>query len=287
MNGNMLKIGAICAGAVLFIVSQSVYVTNEAQTALVERFGDIKKVTTKAGLSFKIPFIDNVKYLDKRILNLESAEIKAILSDKKQLVVDAFARYQITDPKKFYQAVSDERIAADKISVILDSATRQALGKETLTSVLSGKRLDLMDKVEKLVDRGVHDFGVNIVDVRIRRADLPLQNSESVFKRMKAERNQQAAQFRAEGQQKAVEVRSLANRNSEAVKAEARKDAEIIRGEGDAQRSAIYAEAFSGEAEFYDFYRSMIAYERSFAKDKNTNFVITPEGDFMKNFYRP
>ena len=181
------------------VIAQSTFVVSETEQVLIERFGDLKRAKTDAGLGFKVPFMDNVIPLEKRVLNLESEEIQAILTDKKQLVVDAFARYKIVNPIKFYQAVGRVENAESKMGTILDSATRSVLGKVELNELLSGERTALMQRIQKLADAQTNDFGVKVIDVRIRRADLPKENSQSIFNRMKAERQQQAAQFRAEG----------------------------------------------------------------------------------------
>lgn len=278
-----IKAFAILGIGVLIIGTQSLFSVQETEQALIERFGQLRKALPEAGLYLKTPFVDNVIYIEKRVLNLESEEIQAILEDKKQLVVDAFARYKIIDSIKFYQAAGTLVTAQDKISTILDSATRSVLGKQTLNDILSGERVELMNKIRVLVDKQTRDFGIEVIDVRIRRADLPPENSISVFNRMKAERQQQAAQFRAEGRQKAVEITSNADRMSEIILAEAKRDAEILRGEGDGERNRIYAESYSQDSEFFEFYRTMISYERSLGNKKGeTSVILSTDTDFLK-----
>ena len=225
-------------------------------------------------------------YIEKRVLNLQSDQIQAILKDKKQLVIDAFARYKITNPIKFYQAAGNIFTAEDKISRLLDSETRAVFGKESLDAILSEKRAVMMNNIRDLSNKQTQDFGIEVVDVRIRRAELPSENSASVFKRMRAERRQQADQFRAEGREKALEITSRADRESEVIKAEASRDAEIIRGTGDAEKNRIYAESYGRDKEFFEFYRTMIAYERALTDEKNSNttMILSTEDGFLKDF---
>ena len=274
-------------GVVGLILSQQAFFTvQETEQALIERFGQIRKEISDAGLFIKVPFIDNVIYIEKRVLNLQSDQIQAILKDKKQLVIDAFARYKITNPIKFYQAAGNIFTAEDKISRLLDSETRAVFGKESLDAILSEKRAVMMNNIRDLSNKQTQDFGIEVVDVRIRRAELPSENSASVFKRMRAERRQQADQFRAEGREKALEITSRADRESEVIKAEASRDAEIIRGTGDAEKNRIYAESYGRDKEFFEFYRTMIAYERALTDEKNSNttMILSTEDGFLKDF---
>ncbi|MFT6071651.1 MAG: membrane protease subunit HflC [Alphaproteobacteria bacterium] len=281
-----LKILGVVAFLGLVTAQQTLFTVQETEQALIERFGQLRENIPNAGIFAKLPFVDNVIYIEKRVLNLQTAEIQAILEDKKQLVVDAFARYKITDPIKFYQAAGNIFIAEDKIATILDSATRGVFGKETLREILSSKRSGMMDKIRKLSSKQTQDFGIEVIDVRILRAELPPENSASIFKRMSAERRQQADQFRAEGREKALEITSRADRESEVIKAEARRDSEIIRGEGDSDKNRIYAESYGRDKNFFEFYRSMIAYERAFNDDKggSTTMVLSTKDNFLKEF---
>lgn len=276
------KLLLILSVTFLVVFSQSVFIVYEGEQVLIERFGDIKKSYTQSGLKFKLPFIDSVKPFEKRFLNAESDEIQAILADKKQLFVDAFARYQIVDPLKFYQSLRDLETAKTKLETILNSATRSVLGKEKLTDILSGERVVLMDDIRKRADSQTNALGIKIIDVRIRHADLPSSNSESVFNRMKAERQQQAAQFRAEGQQKSVEITSEADKKGRVILAEAKKKSEILRGEADKTRNRIYAEAFSRDTEFFEFYRSMQAYEKALGSDDKSTIIMSTDTNFTK-----
>ena len=274
---------AFVVGAVAVLGMQSTFIVTETQQVLIEQFGDLKRAKTDAGLGFKIPFIDNVIEIEKRVLNLEKGDIQTILTDKKQLVVDAFARYKITNPIKFYQAVGHRSNAEAKVETILDSATRSVLGKAELNDVLSERRSVLMNEIKTLADAETKDFGVEVIDVRIRRADLPKENAQSIFNRMKAERKQQAAQFRAEGQEKAVEIKSKADRQSQVILAEARRDADIIRGEGDQERNSIYAKSYSSDPKFFEFYRSLKAYEKTLGTgDSDTSIIMSSDTEFLK-----
>jgi membrane protease subunit HflC len=278
--GVVAFIGAITAQQILFTVP-------ETQQALIERFGQLRENIPNAGLYVKLPYVDNVIYIEKRVLNLQTEEIQAILEDKKQLVIDVFARYKIINPIKFYQAAGNLFVAEDKISTILDSATRSVFGKESLAEILSHKRAKMMNNIRDLSNKQSQDFGIEVIDVRIKRAELPPENSASIFKRMSAERRQQADQFRAEGREKALEITSRADRESEVIKAEARRDAEIIRGKGDAEKNRIYAESYSKDKDFFKFYRSMIAYERAFDDEKggNTTMILSTKEEFLKEFH--
>jgi len=269
------------------IAQQTFFTVQETEQALIERFGQLTKNIPKAGLFAKMPFIENVIYIEKRVLNLQTDEIQAILEDKKQLVVDAFARYKIINPIKFYQAAGNIYTAEDKISTILDSATRGVFGKESLTQILSNKRAAMMNNIRDLANKQTQDFGIEVIDVRIRRAELPPENSASIFKRMSAERRQQADQFRAEGREKALEITSRADRKSVVIRAEAQRDSEIIRGEGDAEKNRIYAESYGKDKKFFEFYRSMIAYERAFTDNKggNTTMILSTKEKFLKELH--
>ncbi len=284
----MLKTKIIAGVALVcvFMSQQAFFTVQETEQALIERFGQLRENIADAGLFVKMPFIDNVIYIERRVLNLQTDQIQAILEDKKQLVVDAFARYKIIDPIKFYQAATSILVAEDKISTILDSATRGVFGKKSLKEILSSERTTMMNNIRDLANKQTQDFGIEVIDVRIRRAELPPENSASIFKRMRAERHQQAEQFRAEGREKALEITSRADRESEVIQAEARRDSEIIRGEGDAEKNRIYAESYGRDKEFFEFYRTMIAYERALDSTKGgtTTLILSTKDGFLKKF---
>ncbi|MEM6603628.1 MAG: protease modulator HflC [Pseudomonadota bacterium] len=278
-----LKFLLILGGIVLFVGANSIITVDEKEQKLIRTFGgDIKTVITEAGLHFKVPFAENIIRLEKRVLNTETDEIQAILVDKKQLVVDTFARYKIMNPLRFYQTIGNEANANIKLKSIIESATRGVLGKRSLKDILSGERQVLMEEIREAADRETENLGLKIVDVRIRRADLPPENSQFVFNRMKAERQQKAAQFRAEGKEKAVQITSKADRESQIIIANAKKDAEIIRGEGDQERNRIYAESFAKDKNFFEFYRSMQAYESTLGKNSDTSVIMSTDTEFLK-----
>jgi len=285
----VLLIAAIVAYSTFFTVYQT-------KQALVVRLGQPVRVITEPGLNVKVPFIDSVIYIDKRILNIEqpAQEVIASSQDKgdaaaaqagERLVVDAFARYRIVDPLKFYQTVGPDG-ASSQLAVLLNSALRRVLGAATLADAVRNRREDLMAQMRDQLDRDAQPFGIHIVDVRIRRVDLPEQNSLAVYKRMQTERQREAAEFRAEGQQKATEIRAKADRDVTVLVADANSQSQSVRGQGDAQASQIFAEAYSQDPGFFAFYRSMQAYQNSMQQN-NTRLVLRPDSDFFRFFGDP
>jgi membrane protease subunit HflC len=264
----------------------SIFTVYQTRQALVVRFGEPKRVVSDAGLHFKAPFIDNVIYVDKRILDLENPAQEVIASDQKRLVVDAFARYRIVDPLRFYQAVGTVQGANSQLSQLLNSALRRVLGESSFQAVVRDERQQLMGRIREQLDRETDRYGINVVDVRIRRADLPEQNSQAVYQRMQTERQREAAEFRAQGSQRAQEIRSRADRDVTVLIAEATSKAEQIRGEGDATRNRIFAEAFGRDTDFFSFYRSMQAYEAGL-RHSDTRMVLKPDSDFFRYFSNP
>jgi len=268
----------------------------QTRQALVVRLGQPVRVITEPGLSIKVPFIDSVIYIDKRILNIETPaqEVIASSQDKvsagmaqagERLVVDAFARYRITDPLKFYQTVGPDG-ANSQLAILLNSALRRVLGAATLADAVRNKREELMAQMRDQLDRDAQPFGIHIVDVRIRRVDLPDQNSQAVYQRMQTERQREAAEFRAQGSQKAQEIRARADRDVTVLTAEASSQSEQVRGQGDAERNRIFAEAYGQDPGFFAFYRSMQAYERSM-QHADTHLVLRPDSDFFRYFGDP
>jgi modulator of FtsH protease HflC len=285
----VLLIALVVAYSTLFTVYQT-------KQALVVRLGNPVRVITEPGLNAKIPFIDSVIYIDKRILNIESPaqEVIASSQDKstagaaqagERLVVDAFARYRITDPLKFYQTVGPDG-ASSQLSNLLNSALRRVLGAATLADAVRNRREDLMAQMREQLDRDAQPFGIQVVDVRIRRVDLPEQNSQAVYQRMQTERQREAAEFRAQGSQKSQEIRARADRDVTVLLAEATSQAENIRGQGDSERNRIFAEAYGKDTNFFSFYRTMQAYERSMQRS-DTHLVLRPDGDFFRFFADP
>ena len=264
-------------------IFQSLFIVQEISQAIVLQFGDPKKIVTKAGLNFKIPFIQNVVYLDKRILNLDNDPEEVIAADQKRLIVDAFARFKIVDPLKFYISVGNERVARSRLSTIINSRIRGVLGTQELATLLSTDRSRQMQIIQSQVNEEAKNFGINIVDVRIKRADLPPANSEAIYKRMQTEREREAKEFRAQGAEIAQKIRSTADKDVTVILAEANKKAEIMKGEGDGQRNKIFANAFGQDPQFFAFYRAMQAYEKALIGGE-TSLVLSPDSDFFKFF---
>ena len=274
----VLLIALVVAYGTFFTVYQT-------KQALVVRLGKPVRVITEPGLNAKIPFIDAVIYIDKRILDLENPAQEVFASDQKRLVVDAFARYRVTDPLKFYQTVGPDGANA-QLSILLNSALRRVLGAATLADAVRNRREDLMGQMRDQLDRDAQPFGIHVVDVRIRRVDLPEQNSQAVYQRMQTERQREAADFRAQGSQKSQEIRARADRDVTVLLAEANSQAETLRGQGDAERNRIFAEAYGKDANFFSFYRTMQAYERSMQRS-DTHLVLRPDSDFFRYFGDP
>jgi membrane protease subunit HflC len=277
--------------AVLVLVAailgySSLFTVYQARQALVVRLGQPVRVVTEPGLNFKWPLIDSVTYVDKRILDLENAAQEVIASDQKRLVVDAFARYRIHDALKFFQTVGSIDGANSRLATLLNSALRRVLGEATLTNVVRDERATLMSRVQEQLNREAQGFGISVVDVRIRRADLPEQNSQAVYQRMQTERQREAAEFRAQGTQRAQEIRSRADRDVTVLIAEATSKAEQLRGDGDAIRNKIFADAFGRDPDFFAFYRSMQAYEAGL-KANDTRMVLKPDSEFFRYFVDP
>jgi len=282
---------------ILLVVAYSTFFTvYQTRQALVVRLGQPVRVITEPGLNAKIPFIDSVIYIDKRILAIESPaqEVIASSQDKanagvaqagERLVVDAFARYRIIDPLKFYQTVGPDG-ASSQLSILLNSALRRVLGAATLADAVRNRREDLMAQMRDQLDRDAQPFGIQAVDVRIRRVDLPEQNSQAVYQRMQTERQREAAEFRAQGSQKSQEIRARADRDVTVLLAEANSQAENTRGQGDAERNRIFADAYGKDADFFSFYRTMQAYERSM-QHNDTHLVLRPDSDFFRYFGDP
>ncbi len=261
----------------------SVFVVKEVNQAIVLQFGDPKRIITQPGLNFKIPIIQNVVFLDKRILNLDTPPEEVIASDQKRLIVDAYARFKIVDPLKFYISVGNERVARSRLSTIINSRIRSVLGKQRLAVLLSEDRIKQMSLIQEGVNTEAENFGIIIVDVRIKRADLPQANSEAIFQRMKTERQREAKEFRARGAEMAVTITSTADKEVAVILANANKKSEIMKGEGDGTRNKIFAQAFGKDPQFFSFYRAMQAYEKALIGG-DTSLILSPDSDFFKFF---
>jgi membrane protease subunit HflC len=272
---------------VLVIVGYgSVFTVTQTEQALVVRLGKPVDVITDPGLHFKAPFIDTVIDIDKRILDLENPSQEVIASDQKRLVVDAFARYRIKNALQFYQSVGTIQAANLQLTTLLNASLRRVLGEVTFIQVVRDEREALMARIRDQLDREADGYGIQVVDVRIRRADLPEQNSQAVYQRMQTERQRQAAEFRAQGGQNAQEIRSKADREATVIVAEANSTAEKVRGDGDAERNRLFAEAYGKDPDFFAFYRSMTAYENGL-KSSDTRFLLRPDSDFFRFFSNP
>jgi modulator of FtsH protease HflC len=268
--------------AILFVAASSVFTVDEREKALVLQFGQVKAVKEDPGLAFKIPFIQEVVKYDDRILPIETQDMEVTPLDDRRLVVDAFARWRIVDVIRFRQAVGagGQAIAENRLKKILTAATREVLGSVSSNSILSADRVGLMSRIRDAAIKEAESLGVLVVDVRIKRADLPRQNLEATFARMRAEREREAADEIARGNEAAQKVRAQADRTVVELVSEAQKNSDIIRGESDAKRNAIFAAAFGRDPEFFAFYRSLTAYEKAFV-GKNTTMVINPNTEFF------
>ncbi|MGM0559867.1 MAG: protease modulator HflC [Pseudomonadota bacterium] len=275
-----LGILIIIAGVALF---SSAYIVRETDQALVLQFGERKAVNTDPGLYFKIPFIQNVLFYEKRVLNLDPPTERVLLADQKPLLVDSYARFRIADVLQFYQAVRTEQVGEDRLSVIVNSAMRAILGNETLASILSEERTRIMTLIQEQVNQEADSLGMEIVDVRIRRSDLPDETSQAVYNRMISEREREAAEFRAQGEEQAQRIRATADREATVIRAEATRESEILRGQGDGERTRTLSEAYGQDRAFFTFYRSMQAYREGMGGD-NSTLVLTPDNEFLRYF---
>ena len=278
---------AVVAAVIIVLAWMSTFVVDPTQQALVLRFGQpVRDLIGAPGLYFKWPFTDTVVYIDKRILALDSEPQEVLVSDNQRLEVDAFVRYRIADPLLFYQSVFNTRGADAQLSGMLNSALRRTLSEASITDIVRDKRDSLMADIRDQMITGAKRFGLDVVDVRIRRANLPAENAEAVFRRMQTERQQRAASYRAQGSQQAQQIKAEADRKVTVITAQAQQQAEQIRGEGDGERNRIFAEAYGADPEFFAFYRSMQAYQNSF-NNGQTRALISPKSDFFRYFSTP
>ena len=274
--GILVIVAGIAATSVLFTVHQT-------QQAIVLQFGDPKRVETKPGLNWKVPFIQNVLFYEKRVLNLDPPVESILLSDQKRILVDAFARYRITDPLEFFKTVRTEGGVRQRLGPIVNASLRGVLGNSTLASVLSEERAEIMLDIRSTVNTQAARFGIELVDVRIRRADFPDEISQAVYGRMNSEREREAAEFRAQGFEQAQRITAFADREATVIRAEAKREAEIERGKGEGARTTILNQAYGTDEDFFNFYRSMQAYERALTSD-NTFMVLSPDSEFFDFF---
>lgn len=284
MNKFVSIASGVVIAAVALLAYLSAFTVDMTQQALVLQFSAPREVVSEPGLHWKLPFVQNVVYIDKRLLTLETAKTEEIIAkDRKRLVVDAFARFKIIDPLKFYKAIGDPRYTEDRLQPNFVAALRNVIGDNSLEELVRDNRAGLMLKIRDAFNKAASEFGIEVVDVRIRRADLPEANSQAIYRRMQTEREREAAELRAQGQENAQRIRSRADRDVTVLLADAERDAQIARGEGDATQNKIYAEAYSKDPEFFAFYRSMQAYKESM-KGSNTTMVITPDSEFFRYF---
>ena len=268
---------------IVFVGLNSLYVVAQPEQAIVLQFGEPIRLVKEPGLKVRMPFIQNVVIYDTRLLNLDPPAQEVVLNDKKRLDVDSFTRYKIVDPLKFYQTVRTEEIARGKLAEIVNSSVRKILGRITLQELLSQQRTQIMADISNAVKKDAEQIGVSVADVRIRRADLPLQVLQAINARMKTERERDAKEFRAKGQQQAQQIRAKAEKERTIIIAEAEKKAQITRGQGDEQAIQIWNDAANLDSNFYAFYRSLEAYKNSLA-DGNASLVLAPDSEFFKYF---
>ncbi len=284
LNGVVLAALAVIA---IILASMATFIVNPTEQALVLRFGQpVRDLIDAPGLYLKWPLIDKVVYIDKRILALDSEPQEVLVSDNQRLDVDAYVRYRIADPLLFYQSVFDIRGADAQLGGMLNSALRRTLSEASITDIVRDKRDALMADIRDQMIVGAKRFGLEVVDVRIKRANLPAENAEAVFRRMQTERQQRAASYRAQGSQESQQIKAEADRKVTVILAQAQQQAQQIRGEGDGERNRIFAEAYGADPEFFAFYRSMQAYENSFANGR-TRALISPKSDFFRYFSTP
>ena len=278
---NLLIILVLFIGFLTF--TGAFFIVNETKQALVLQFGDPRKVVTKPGLQFKIPFIQDAVFIDSRLLNLDPQPEEMILSDQKRIIVDSFARYKIIDPLKFFQTVRNETTFSDRFGRIINAAVRGVIAQYSLTSLLSDERIKIMNEIEKQVKLNEKSFGVEIVDIRIGRTDLTEQVSNNVYQRMRSEREKEANLLRAEGEELSKEIRASADRQQTVIIAEAERTSSILRGEGDARKNKILGDAYGLDQEFFDFLRTMQACKDTFG-DTEMSMVIAP-GEVCEKFF--
>lgn len=279
-----LKIFLGSLGAIIiFLIATSVYIVNQAEQAIVLQFGRPVRLVQEPGLKLKIPFIQNVVFYDKRLLNLDPPAQEVVLNDKKRLDVDSFTRYRIVEPIKFYQTVRTEQQAQSKLAEIVNSSVRKILGRITLQELLSEKRTQIMSDISSAVKIDAAQIGVNVADVRIRRADLPLEVLQAINARMKTEREREAKEFRAQGSQEAQKIKASADKEKTIILADAEKQAQIIRGQGDEKAIEIWNKAAGQDIAFFNFYRSLEAYKKALA-DGKSSMVLSPDSEFFQFF---
>lgn len=283
MNRTLAIIG-VAVIVLGFIASNALFVVSQTQQVLVLQLGEPRRQIQKPGLNVKIPFIENTVYYERRALDVDPPKQQVILSDQKRLDVDSYARYRIVDPLQFFRAVRTEREARARLSAIINSSLRRVLGNQTLFNVLSDKRVGIMADMKAEVNGSAERLGIEIIEVRIRRADYPDATRENIYNRMKSEREREAKEFRAQGYEQAQKIRADADKQRVVIVAESQKQAETLRGKGDGEAIKIYADAFGKDPEFFSFYRSMQAYRTAITDSDTTTMVLSPNSDFFRYF---
>lgn len=283
LNPRVLMGLGIAALILLFLLLSSLFTVNQTQQALVLQFGNPVRVVQEPGLHMKVPFIQQAEYFEKRVLDFDAPSVELVLGDQKRLVVDAFARYRIRDALRFRQSVGTETAFRGRLEPIIFSALRSVLGEAPLFTLLSEERNQIMNRIRGEANRALAGFGVELVDVRIKRADLPPENSQAIYRRMQTERDREAKELRAQGAEIGQRIRARADRERRVIIAEAERESSILRGQGDAEAIRVFAEAFGQDPDFFNFYRSMQAYRASLA-DGSTSFVLSPDSEFFRYF---
>jgi modulator of FtsH protease HflC len=278
----LIGVGAVLALALISLFG-ALFTVYQSQQALVLQFGQPVRVVRDPGLHAKLPFVQQVEFFDRRVLDFDAPSVELVLGDQKRIVVDAFARYRIADPLRFRQSSGNEVAFRSRLEPIVFSSLRSVLGEASLFTVLSEERFDLMSRIRADANRALERFGVEVVDVRIKRADLPEENSQAIFRRMQTEREREARELRAQGAEIGQRIKSRADRERRVIIAEAERQSEVLRGQGDAQAIQIFAEAFGQDEQFFDFYRSMQAY-RTALGDGSTSLVLAPDNEFFRFF---
>ncbi len=283
MNKTFLTVLAILLVAIGVVASSSLFTVYQTEQAIVMQFGKPQKVIQEPGLNFKLPFVQDVVFVDKRVLSVSTKREEVVTRDQKRLMVDSFARFRIANPLQYYQSYGNIQIAYTRLETILNSQLRQNLGRQILNNIVSGERSNLMLQIREQVNKEAKASGIDVIDVRIVRADLPKENSEKVFDRMRSQREQEAKEIRATGAEIAQRIRANADKERTVLIANAQKDSEILRGEGDGEKNRIFAEAFGKDEDFFSFYRSMQAYRESIGDD-DTSMVLSPTSEFFRYF---
>ena len=278
-----LTLAAVAAAIILFVLFSAVFIVPETRSAIVLRFGEPTGQYSEAGLKFKAPIVESVHFIDRRNRELDHSPIEIIASNQERLLVDAFARYRIIDPLLFYQSVRTEEIGEDRLLALMEQTIRRVLGEVSVDDIVSNRRAELMVRIGELLGASARQLGVEIIDVKIRRADLPAQNSQAVFQRMITERNQMAQQIRAEGNEAAQQIQAQADRQATEITSQAQEESEKIRGAADAERNAVFAAAYGRDPEFFSFYRSLLAYEEALQRGEST-ILLSPDSEFFRYF---